>query len=129
MAEKHRRNESNLVIIAGHLTSPLFPPAQVPVGNALIASSVYIVVGLSIDRFVAVCYPRKYRNLHSHYVASVRIALSFVIAFIIYIPMAFYKVVVPASGAPGKFLVKENLDVVSTRWFIVYEYLVEICVR
>ncbi|KAG7156989.1 G-protein coupled receptor [Homarus americanus] len=102
---------------------------KVPVGNALIASSVYIVVGLSIDRFVAVCYPRKYRNLHSHYVASVRIALSFVIAFIIYIPMGFYKMVVPASGSPDRFLIEGNLRVVSTQWFMVYEYLLEICVR
>ncbi|XP_069195649.1 alpha-2B adrenergic receptor-like [Procambarus clarkii] len=106
-----------------------FAHIEVPVGNALIASSVYIVVGLSIDRFVAVCYPRKYRNLHSHYVASVRISLSFVIAFIMYVPMAFYKMVVPASGFPSKFLIEENLQVVSTRWFMVYEYLLEICVR
>ena len=98
-------------------------------GNALIASSVYIVVGLSIDRFVAVCYPRKYRNLHSHYVASVRIALSFIIAFIIYIPMAFYKMVVPSGVSPDRFLIEENLQGVSTRWFVVYEYLLEICVR
>ncbi|XP_042203076.1 alpha-2B adrenergic receptor-like [Homarus americanus] len=106
-----------------------FAHIEVPVGNALIASSVYIVVGLSIDRFVAVCYPRKYRNLHSHYVASVRIALSFVIAFIIYIPMGFYKMVVPASGSPDRFLIEGNLRVVSTQWFMVYEYLLEICVR
>ncbi|KAG0712100.1 putative G-protein coupled receptor AH9.1 [Chionoecetes opilio] len=106
-----------------------FAHIEVPVGNALIASSVYIVVGLSIDRFVAVCYPRKYRNLHSHYVASVRIALSFIIAFIIYIPMAFYKMVVPSGVSPDRFLIKGNLQVVSTRWFVAYEYLLEICVR
>ncbi|XP_071515492.1 uncharacterized protein [Panulirus ornatus] len=106
-----------------------FAHIEVPVGNALIASSVYIVVGLSIDRFVAVCYPRKYRNLHSHYVASVRIALSFVIAFIIYIPMAFYKVVVPAGTSSDRFLIEENPQMVSTKWFMVYEYLLEICVR
>ncbi|KAK8399505.1 hypothetical protein O3P69_003530 [Scylla paramamosain] len=106
-----------------------FAHIEVPVGNALIASSVYIVVGLSIDRFVAVCYPRTYRNLHSHYVASVRIAFSFIIAFIIYIPMAFYKMVVPSGMSPDRFLIKENVQVVSTRWFVVYEYLLEICVR
>lgn len=117
-----------------------FAHIEVPVGNALIASSVYIVVGLSIDRFVAVCYPRKYRNLHSHYVASVRIALSFIIAFIMYIPMAFYKVVVPVGGGGGgaagggdgqalKYVIEENAKVVSTQWFMVYEYLLEICVR
>ncbi|XP_037799648.1 probable G-protein coupled receptor AH9.1 [Penaeus monodon] len=128
-----------------------FAHIEVPVGNALIASSVYIVVGLSIDRFVAVCYPRKYRNLHSHYVASVRIALSFIIAFIMYIPMAFYKVVVPVGGGGGgggrggggggggavgggegqplKYVIEENTKVVSTQWFMVYEYLLEICVR
>ncbi|XP_068230615.1 probable G-protein coupled receptor AH9.1 [Palaemon carinicauda] len=118
-----------------HVTPVPYPAAlyfahlEVPVGNALIASSVYIVVGLSFDRFVAVCYPRKYRNLHSHYVASVRIALSFIIAFIIYIPMAFYKIVVPLQDSPDRYLIEENLDLVSQRWFTVYEYLLEICVR
>ncbi|XP_069948054.1 dopamine D2-like receptor [Cherax quadricarinatus] len=107
-----------------------FAHVEVPVGNALIASSVYIVVGLSIDRFVAVCFPRNYRNLHSHYVASLRIALSFIMAFIMYIPMAFHRMVVPAAPAyPGRYLIKENLRVVSARWFLVYEYLLEICVR
>ncbi|XP_076056261.1 uncharacterized protein LOC143034203 [Oratosquilla oratoria] len=113
-----------------YLAAFYFAHIEVPLGNALIASSVYIVVGLSIDRFVAVCYPRKYRNLHSHYVASVRIAASFTTAFLIYTPMmAFYKHVEPSEEHPGRFLPKANQAVVTTRWWTAYEYLLEICVR
>ncbi|CAL4067703.1 unnamed protein product, partial [Meganyctiphanes norvegica] len=53
---------------------------------------------------------------------------------IIYIPMAFLKVVVPSTAEGGEgsvslYMPKENREVVEMKWFIVYEYLLEICVR
>lgn len=100
-----------------------------PLGNALIASSVYIVVGLSIDRYVAVCYPRKYRNLHNHRIASIRISSSFIIGFVIYIPMSFGKEVVKTDNIREQFLPKENFNVTDTNWWIVYKFFLEICAR
>ena len=55
--------------------------------------------------------------------------MSFVVAFIIYIPMAFYKKVIPSDTTSGEYLPVVNDDVTSTVWFRVYEILLEICVR
>ncbi|KAA0197405.1 hypothetical protein HAZT_HAZT011138 [Hyalella azteca] len=94
------------------------------------AASVYIVVGLSIDRFVAVCYPRKYRNLYRHHVATVRIAMSFVVAFIIYIPMmVFHQRVEEAEGSRDLYLAKDRHDVRNSPLFIAYACLLELCAR
>ncbi|XP_018008573.1 uncharacterized protein LOC108666248 isoform X2 [Hyalella azteca] len=103
---------------------------EIPIGNALMAASVYIVVGLSIDRFVAVCYPRKYRNLYRHHVATVRIAMSFVVAFIIYIPMmVFHQRVEEAEGSRDLYLAKDRHDVRNSPLFIAYACLLELCAR
>ncbi|XP_064093334.1 probable G-protein coupled receptor AH9.1 [Macrobrachium nipponense] len=101
---------------------------EIPLMNALTSASVYIVVGLSVDRFVAVCFPRRYKNVNAPRLAVVRITLSLVVPFLIYMPHCFYQRVV-CSGT-GQGWTYQGVEAVtgSLAWH-VWEIIVELCHR
>ncbi|XP_068241770.1 probable G-protein coupled receptor AH9.1 isoform X2 [Palaemon carinicauda] len=101
---------------------------EIPLMNALTSASVYIVVGLSIDRFIAVCFPRRYRSVNAPRLAVVRITLSLVVPLLIYVPHSFYqRVVCSETGAGWTYKGVEALTG-SLTWH-VWEIIVELCHR
>nr|XP_053639686.1 probable G-protein coupled receptor AH9.1 isoform X1 [Cherax quadricarinatus] len=100
---------------------------EIPVLNALTSSSVYIVVGLSVDRYIAVCHPRRYQDVSAPRLAVIRITLSLLLPLLLYIPHGFYQEVVPAdSGAGWTYTGLEML--VPEAWY-VWTVVVELCHR
>ncbi|OQR75623.1 7 transmembrane receptor-like [Tropilaelaps mercedesae] len=72
-----------------------FAHLEMPLVNAFMASSVFLVVAVTIDRYWSVCLPTRYADIHNERQARVAITMSFVFAFILYIPVAFQKYPVP----------------------------------
>lgn len=101
---------------------------EIPLMNALTSASVYIVVGLSVDRFVAVCFPRRYRNVNAPRLAVVRITLSLVVPLFIYMPHCFYQRVVCSETGQGWTYQGVEAVTGSLAWH-VWEIIVELCHR
>ena len=59
--------------------------------NSFTTTCVYLVVGLSLDRYVAVCRPHSYQILRRVRLASIRIAIAFFLPPILYIPLCFFQ--------------------------------------
>ncbi|KAM7305559.1 putative G-protein coupled receptor B0563.6 isoform X1 [Ixodes scapularis] len=65
--------------------------ADLPLVNALMASSIFLVVAVTVDRYCAVCRPTRYREFHNARRARVVIPLVYVAAVFLYVPMIFRK--------------------------------------
>lgn len=86
----------------------LFAHLEMPLVNAFMASSVFLVVAVTIDRYWSVCLPTRYKDIHNDRQARVAITLSFVFAFMLYIPVAFQKYPIPISVS---YTVENSSDV------------------
>ena len=97
---------------------------EIPILNALTSGSAYIMVGLSVDRFVAVCYPRRYCSISAPRLANIRIGLSLLVPVLLYIPHGFSQRVICNSQGSGWTYdgTEMNSD---TKWF-VWQVMVEL---
>lgn len=68
-----------------------FSHLETPLYNALNFVCVYIIVGLSLDRYYAVCKVQKYTQALGFKKAYLTAWLAYVAAFIFYIPYCFYQ--------------------------------------
>lgn len=99
---------------------------ETPLMNGLTSASVYIVVGLSVDRYIAVCHPRRYVEISAPRLAAIRIACSFLVPVVLYLPQGFFmEVVCAASGAGWTY--QSNQTNESAKEY--YELIVELCHR
>lgn len=69
--------------------------------NALTSASAYIMLGLSVDRFVAVCYPRRYCSISAPRLANTRIGLSLLVPVLLYVPHCFSQEVICNTNGTG----------------------------
>lgn len=74
---------------------------ETPILNALTSTSAYIMVGLSVDRFVAVCYPRRYCAISAPGLANTRIGLSLLVPVLLYVPHGFSQQVICNTNGTG----------------------------
>jgi len=92
--------------------------------NTPTASCVYILVGLSADRYVAACKPNSYRKVSSPTVASFRIALSLILPLMFYIPYCFLAYIECNANGTGYTLVPSGIE---KKWaWIVWGWIVEL---
>ncbi|XP_027211132.2 probable G-protein coupled receptor AH9.1 isoform X1 [Penaeus vannamei] len=99
---------------------------ETPLMNGLTSASVYIVVGLSVDRYIAVCHPRRYIELSAPRLAVIRILCSFLVPVALYLPQGFFmEVVCAASGAGWTYQSTKTNE--SAKQY--YELFVELCHR
>lgn len=96
--------------------------------NSLSSSSVYIVVGLSVDRFVAVCKPHSYRVLSQIRLAVVRILSCFVAPPLFYAPLCFFQKVVSSKDGDGYTIINNEAVTGMTFWQF-WNVAVELCHR
>ncbi|KAG7177200.1 G-protein coupled receptor AH9.1-like [Homarus americanus] len=100
---------------------------ELPTLNSLTSASVYIVVGLSVDRYIAVCHPRRYQDVSAPRLAVIRITLSLLVPALIYIPHSFYLEVVSGEGGVG--WTYEGVEMATPGAWHAWEVVVELCHR
>ncbi|XP_035230502.1 probable G-protein coupled receptor AH9.1 [Stegodyphus dumicola] len=105
---------------------------EMPLVNAFMASSVFLVVALTIDRYFSVCLPTRFKEVHNTERAKRSIAAAYISAFILYIPVCFQKkpvaVAVPFTNKT-EYISCEYMPVASHTVFKVYLMVKEVIVR
>ena len=69
-----------------------FAHFEIMILNSFTSSCVYIILAMSVDRYIAVCKPNSYSSINGPEVAVKRIVASLIIPPIIYIPHCFTQV-------------------------------------
>ena len=96
--------------------------------NSLTSTCVYIIVGLSVDRYVAVCRPHSYQTLKGVSLATTRIACCFLIPPLFYIPLCFFQTV-QQNNETLSYTPKENTKITDNVFWQYWNVTVEICHR
>ncbi|XP_045115816.1 probable G-protein coupled receptor AH9.1 [Portunus trituberculatus] len=97
---------------------------EITILNALTSGSAYIMVGLSVDRFVAVCYPRRYCAISAPRLANIRISLSLLVPVLLYLPHGFSQKIICNTQGTGWTYDGAEMDS-DLKWFM-WEVIVEL---
>ncbi|XP_013777853.1 probable G-protein coupled receptor B0563.6 [Limulus polyphemus] len=99
--------------------------------NAFMASSVFLVVALTIDRYFSICLPTRYKEVHNDLRARRSIIAAYVLAFCIYVPICFQKEPIAVQNDRNEtvFIACENQAVFNHTGFRFYLLVKEIIVR
>ena len=102
--------------VPGHYTTAFFQAhLMLPLINSFMASSVYIIICMTVNRYISIYKPTDFQRLHTQKNARVSISLSFFFGIIFHIPLCFQNKVVKYCGSPGKlFHFRFNLNIFST---------------
>ncbi|CAN7993920.1 unnamed protein product [Ixodes hexagonus] len=106
--------------------------AELPLVNALMASNVFLVVAVTVDRYCAVCTPTRYSKFHNARRARLSIVLAYGAAALLYLPSIFRKrPVLVWDGVANRtmYVSFENLSVARHPAFRVYLIVREVLVR
>ncbi|GFT76622.1 probable G-protein coupled receptor AH9.1 [Nephila pilipes] len=74
-----------------YLAALYYAHIEMPLVNAFMASSVFLVVTLTVDRYFSVCRPMNFKQVHNTQRATKSIAVAYICAFLLYIPVCFQK--------------------------------------
>lgn len=105
---------------------------EMPLVNALMASSVFIVVAVTVDRYWSVCLPTRYREFHNARRAKLAIVTAYVAAALLYVPVAFQKSPVPLWDSElnrTQYVPCDNVFVSQHAAFKAYLLMKEVVVR
>lgn len=105
---------------------------EMPLVNALMASSVFIVVAVTIDRYWSVCLPTRYREFHNTQRARLAIMMAYGAAALLYVPIAFQKSPVALWDTDfntTEYVPCDNISVSGHPAFKVYLLVKEVLVR
>ena len=98
-----KTNWSTGLSFIGHYTTAFFQAhLMLPLINSFMASSVYIIICMTVNRYISIYKPTDFQRLHTQKNARVSISLSFFFGIIFHIPLCFQNKVVKYCGAPGK---------------------------
>ncbi|CAN7993922.1 unnamed protein product [Ixodes hexagonus] len=106
--------------------------AELPLVNALMASSVFLVVAVTVDRYCAVCIPTRYSKFHNARRARLAILLAYMAAALLYVPMIFKKrpvLVWDELANQTMYVSFENVSVSRHPAFKLYLIVKEVLVR
>lgn len=98
----------------------------------LIASSVYIVLCLTINRLYSVCFPNEFHNIHTNKNAKRSLIISYGIGIVISSPLTLLKNVCLIKEEGSHTLVwdfHENIPVTRTIYWSMYLLLSELIIR
>jgi len=87
----------------GHYTTAFFQAhLMLPLINSFMASSVYIIICMTVNRYISIYKPTDFQRLHTQKNARASISLSFFFGIIFHIPLCFQnKVVKHCEQSPG----------------------------
>lgn len=113
-----------------YFASVYYAHVEMPLVNAFMASSVFLVVALTVDRYFSVCLPTRFKEIHNTQRAKRSIAAAYICAFVLYIPVCFQKVpvAVPFTNET-QYIACDNPPVVSHPIFKGYLMVKEVIVR
>lgn len=99
--------------------------------NIFIATSVFTVVCLTIERYLSVCYPLLFRNVHTRKNAKKYVISCYLIGFVVSIPLICLKVVCKKKQTDDCELwdFQENKEATSTIYWNIYLWISEVLVR
>ena len=77
---------------------------KLPLINSFMASSVYIIIFMTINRYISIYKPTDFQRLHTAQNAKIHISLSFLAGIFLHIPLCFQnKVVLIENGTCNIF--------------------------
>lgn len=97
-----------------------------------ITASIFVVVSLTVDRYLAICLPKTFRNVHTTTNAKVIVLGAYMGSIIINFPIAFLKnVCLEKNNISGVNIwdYHENIDISRTGYFKIYLTLLELITR
>jgi hypothetical protein len=68
---------------------------ELPLINAFMASSVYIIICMTVNRYISIYRPTQFQRVHTHKNARISIAASFLGGIVLHIPLCFQNRVDP----------------------------------
>ena len=84
---------------------------KLPLINSFMASSVYIIIFMTINRYISIYKPTDFQRLHTAQNAKIHISLSFLAGIFLHIPLCFQnKVVLIENGTCMKMLMQKPLQ-------------------
>ena len=104
---------------------------ELPVSNTFMASSIFIVVCLTVDRFAAICTPTKFKSVHTEFISRVALFVCYLLATCVSLPLIFLLTrYVKCTTTLGEvYETKENTNVSALTIWRVYSVVEQIIVR
>lgn len=113
-----------------YAASLYYSHVEMPLVNAFMASSVFLVVALTVDRYFSVCLPTRFKEIHNTQRARRSIAAAYICAFVLYIPVCFQKIPIAVPFTNGtQYIACDNTDIVNHTIFKGYLMVKEVIVR
>ena len=66
-----------------------FAHLEIPLLNAFMAASVYIIIGMTVNRYISIYKPTHFQRIHTFKNAYLAIAASFLFGGLLHVPLAF----------------------------------------
>ena len=66
-----------------------FAHLEIPLLNAFMAASVYIIIGMTVNRYISIYKPTHFQRIHTFKNAYLAIAASFLFGALLHVPLAF----------------------------------------
>ena len=66
-----------------------FAHLEIPLLNAFMAASVYIIIGMTVNRYISIYKPTHFQRIHTFKNAYLAIASSFIFGSVLHVPLAF----------------------------------------
>ena len=83
----------------GHYSTAFYQAhLKLPLINSFMASSVYIIIFMTVNRYISIYKPTDFKRLHTLKNAGLSISLSFLLGVIFHIPLCFQNKVVKDCG-------------------------------
>ncbi|KAF2353613.1 G protein-coupled receptor rhodopsin-like, partial [Trinorchestia longiramus] len=104
----------------------------VPVVNFFLTLSVYIIVWLSYDRWLAVCNPHKFPTQQTLVVVHRRCVVTFLVTFAMYVPCPLrqtYTCYPSSSDAEATVCCVHESEYMGHQWYYFYEFCREVYSR
>lgn len=97
-----------------------------------ITASIFIVVSLTVDRYLSICLPKTFRNVHTTANAKMVVFGAYLGSILLNFPIAFLKnACLERNHESGykEWDYHENIDVSRTRYFKIYLMVLELTTR
>ena len=109
---------------------------KLPLINSFMASSVYIIICMTINRYISIYRPTQFQRLHTSKNAQIHISLSFLAGIFLHIPLCFQNHVrcleeedAAAAWAGCSWQAEENEEISQSIMFKAYLVVSEILLR
>jgi hypothetical protein len=102
---------------------------ELPLSNLFMASSIFIVVCLTVDRFASVCLPTKFKSFHTTRNARTAIIVCYIIGFFLSVPLGALKTMCSTERGSSSSGFMENEAVTSRLEWKMYTIMETTVVR